>query len=262
MNKKIPYLIRVNLPNEIQYEKLHLYTLKEDAENGYEFSEYDKQLYCAIKIKQDGINSLTEDVKNYCVKGGNLIDTVRFQKIRLEKIAKKQITIEDNLFFDSHLKGKISIRDSIITKEIRRTGISTKKISPITSNYLETLLSFVRKIDDEIILIRWFIHIKLSFENCVHIFIKHVEETKFASGAFAKRTLFKYEFEEIFTLLKVILKQEKKIKGHFLKVAVGKQINQQDLIKNYLNNWIHYNDDIFTLAIDTEGYITKFHQKN
>ena len=263
MKKKIPSVIKINIEyNQLVFEAHHIKTINEDYDNGYRISENDKQLYYAILIKDSGVETLTEKEKEYCIPEGELLDNIRFQIIRSNKVLKKHISVDDYSFYFNFLKQKVAKRKLIVHKEINRTGINANKISFQNSEYLRTLLSFISKLDDEITLIRWFIPIKLSFEKGVHIFIKHVEETKFADGNFKKRTYFKYEFEEIFTLLKIILKQEEeKIKDHFIEIAVAETLNEQEKIKEYIDNWINYNGDTFSLSIDSKGYITKFHPK-
>jgi hypothetical protein len=45
-------------------------------------------------------------------------------------------------------------------------------------------------------------------------------------------------------------------------VAVANCLNDEANKREYINNWIEFNGDTFALAIDKNGYITKFHQKN
>ena len=146
--------------------------------------------------------------------------------------------------------------------EIQRTGINAQKLTLGNSLHLRNLLTIVREFDDEITLIRWFVPVKLSFKKCVHIYVKHVEETKFAEGAFKIRTFFNYRFDEILKLLKVVLRQEEDaIKEHLLYVSIADQTNHPEFKKDYRNESIEFNSDTFTLAIDINGYVTKFHQK-
>jgi hypothetical protein len=264
MKKKVPNIINIEIPHDAEFfEKMHLQTIHNDIEKGYHISKYDFDLYCAIRIKLFGAETLPENFKSYCFKDGLLSSNIRFHKVRLQKQTKEIISAEDENFYWIYLRNKVNERKQIIRDEIKRTGINADKLTLQNSSYLRTLISIVREFDDELTFIRWFVPIKLSFDKVVHIYVKHVEETKFSEGAFKKRTFFKYELDHIFTLLKVILRNEEEtIKDHFLEVAVANSLNDETNKRDYINNRIEFNGDTFALAIDRNGYITKFHQKN
>ena len=262
LKKKVPNIIKIEIPYNVEaFEKMHLNTIHEDFENGYSVSHYDFELYCAIRIRLFGLESLPENYKKFCLENNKLKDRIRFHKTRLEKQIIGKLTKTDELFFNSYRRQKVNERKEVIKYEISRTGINANKITLQNSDYLKMLLSIVREFDDELTLIRWFIPIKLSFEKIVHFYIKHVEETKFAPGAFANRTFFTYEFDQIFTLLKVIVRVESEnIKEHFANIAVAEALNEEKDKKDYINNRISYNNDTFALSINKAGYISKFHQ--
>lgn len=260
----MPNIIKIEIPHDVEvFEKMHLNAIHEDWENGYCTSEYEFDLYCAIRIKLFGLEKLPENLKLYCFKNNELKHSIRFHKIRLQKQITGVVSKTDETFFLNYRRQMVNQRKEIIRNEIHTTGINEKGLTFLNSEYLRTLLSIVREFDEEITLIRWFIPIKLSFEKIVHFYVKHVEETKFASGAFKKRTFFKYEFDQIFTLLKTILRhEEENIKEHFGNVAVANILNEDENKKDYINNRIKFNGDTFALQIDKKGYISKFHQIN
>ncbi|MCA0363787.1 MAG: hypothetical protein LCH67_07065 [Bacteroidetes bacterium] len=264
MKKKIPNLINVDIPYGAEsVEAFHLMTIQNDIKSGYSISYYDFDLYCAIIIRLYGIDKLPENIRNYCMQDDKLKDNSLFQKIRLMKQLGKVFSEEEVSFFQDHLRRKVRERKQILRDEIKRTGINPLKLTVGNSPYLRLLLSIVRDFDDELTLIHWFIPVKLTFKKFVHIYVKHVEDTKFSEGAFKNRTYFNYETEEIFTLLKAVLRQhEEEIKEHLLYISIANENNHPEYKNLYMNNWISYNGDTFALAIDNNGYITKFHQKN
>lgn len=263
MKKKIPNVINVDIPyNAESVEALHMMSIQNDIKNGYSISYFDFDLYCAIIIRLYGLDNQPESIRNYCIRDSQLIDNIRFQKIRLMKQFEKDIVDEDEVFFQEHLRQKIKARKQVLRDEIKRTGINPLKLTVGNSPHLRLLLSIVRDFDDELTLIHWFIPVKLSFKKFVHIYVKHVEDTKFADGAFRNRTYFNYETEEVFKLLKAVLRQQdEEIKEHLFNVSIADETNHPEYKKEYMNNWIKYNGDTFALAIDINGYITKFHQK-
>lgn len=268
MKKKIPNIINIKIPyNQEVADKLFLKGIQEDYEKGYPISHFDFDRYCALLIKELGIDKLPQHYQEYCIQNNQLKERIRYEIIRNDINLKNNISQEDDIFFTKYLTEKVKLRKVIVKKEITRVGINSNKITLTNSAYLRTLIKIVREFDDEITIIPWFISIKLSFEKFVHIFVKHVEETKFSDGAFKNRFFFTYEYNQIWTLLKLILTQEKEnIKDHFVEVAVGISLNEKSKIKDYHRGFkqfpdIIFNGDSFAMTIDTNGYIVKFHQK-
>lgn len=116
----------------------------------------------------------------------------------------------------------------------------------------------------DITILDWFIPIILKYKTLIHIFVKHVEETKFGKGQFKKRTFFSYSHDEIWILLKTLINQESEnIKDHFLENCASWHLNKPNEMKPYHRNTrnpILYDGDRFVLSIDKNGFITKFHQ--
>ena len=212
MKKKVPNIINVEFPNDAQFfEQCIIYTIESNIEKGYAVSKYDLDRYCAVLLKNWGIDNIPEIYKNYCYRGGKLKDRIRYNVIRYKKDSNSNISTEDILFYKPYLREKISYRKNFIKKEINRTGVNIEKQIHSNSGYYINLLKIVSQIEDEITLLQGYIPVKLTFEKLVHIYIKHVEETKFGIGSHAKRTFFVYDYDHIWTLLKSILKQEESI---------------------------------------------------
>jgi len=268
LKKKIPNIINIKIPyNQEVADKLFIQSIQDDYKKGYDISKIDFDRYCALLIKELGIEKLPKHYQEYCTKNNQLIDKIRYLIIRNDINYNKNILPEDDLFFTKYLNEKVKLRKAIVKNEIGRLGINSNKITFANSAYLRTLIKIVRELDDEITIIPWFISIKLSFEKFVHIYVKHVEETKFADGTFKNRTFFTYKYNQIWTLLKLILRQEEEdITDHFGEVAVGIALNEKDKIKDYHRGFkqfsdIIFNGDSFAMTIDTNGYIVKFYQK-
>ena len=101
----------------------------------------------------------------------------------------------------------------------------------------------------DITLLDWFIPIVLKYERLIHIFVRHVEETKFAESQTKKRTFFSYKSTEIWILLKTLIKQEAdKIKEHYIENSVNYDLGKPELMKPYRRtekNPIFHNGDSF-----------------
>ena len=58
--KKVPNLIKIDIPhNQWLFESLHVNAVYEDFKKGYLVSDYDKELFCAILIKNMSVVSFT-----------------------------------------------------------------------------------------------------------------------------------------------------------------------------------------------------------
>lgn len=198
--------------------------------------------------------------------GCKLKPAIKFELINFKIKNNEKITSEE---YEFHLleKQKILIeRKKIIKREISKTNLKGKTINnigPKNSKFYRTLLDLTREFRD-ITLLDWFTPIVLPYNRLIHIFVKHVEETKFGNGMFKKRTFFDYEPTEIWRLIKTLIKiEEQEIKDHFLMNSVNKELNRPNLMKDYRRNFrnpIQYNGDSFVLWIDKNGFIKQFYQ--
>jgi hypothetical protein len=121
---------------------------------------------------------------------------------------------------------------------------------------------------NDITLLDWFIPIVLDFKKFAHIYVKHVEETKFGEGQFKVRSFFDYKHTEILSLIKKVLSQEKEaIRDHFLLVSVGHNLNNKSNIKDYHRGFGKYppiilGEDKFRLTIDKMDLFNHFIKLN
>ena len=110
----------------------------------------------------------------------------------------------------------------------------------------------------------YFIPVVLTYERLIHIFIRHVEETKFADGKSKRQTFFTYQSGEIWTLLKTIIKfDQENIKEHLIENKVHYDLDKKELMTDYLRNYenpIIFDGDKFALRIDKNGFIKQFYQ--
>lgn len=267
MKKIVPNLIRINSEfTSSEAEDLFLWRCNRTIKEGYSFSINDFNCYCGLLIKRKGLENLPEKIVGYILKDGEIKREIKYELIRHKILDKHEISEEENIFFNAERRILVDKRKEIIKKEIARTNIKGKILNEISyknSDYYRELLNLTRQFVD-ITILDYFIPIVLTYERIVHIFIKHVEETKFADGQFKNRTFFNYRSSEIWTLIKTIIKiDEENIKEHFIENAVNRDLGKPELMKDYrrsFNNPIMIENDKFNLTIDKNGFITMFHQ--
>jgi len=256
--KDLPKYIKINIPFEKDdYEKiLFHYYLEVKYKNGYRFRPEEFNEYCAIIIHTFPVDKIPAHVIDYAFKDFEhfvLNDSVNFRYLRLKYLHNE---IKDNEISDllKYYKIRRNERYLIIKKEINRTNISLKDLASKYDRDLTKLFEILYGFETDIV-IDWTIPIYLDFERLVHIFVKHVKETKFGIGTFKKRTFFEYKAEDIQVLIKMVLqKDEIAIKDHFL-------LNSIDLQKKDYRRSIMFNGDEYSVDINWHGKIMRFHQK-
>ncbi len=263
MKKEVPNLIRIESQYDPTYsENLLLWRYNRIIEEGYTFPVHDFNSYCALLLRHMELKDVPEFMKT----DGVLNADIKFELINFQINNGEIISAEDKNYHTKRMFEILKERKAIIKKEITRTNLSGKELHSIghkNSNFYRTLLRLTREFTD-ITLLDWFIPIVLTYERLIHIFVKHVEETRFGEGLFKQRTYFDYKPEEIWILLKTIIKYNKKeIQNHFLENSVEYQVGSLKDMKDFRKNSrnpIIFNKDKFVLTIDKFGYIKQFYQ--
>ena len=233
MKKTVPNLIRIETSYEpVVSERILLWRYNRIVDEGYSFPLHDFYTYCALIIRHFGEKKLP---KNW-IKTDEIKSKIRFELINFQLLNDENVSKEDFQFYLAEKRKMVMDRKRIIKKEIARTNIKGKILNAIdysNSKFYRTLIKLTMEFTD-ITLLDWFIPIVLTYERLIHIFVKHVEETKFAEGQFKQRSFFEYKPEEIWTLLKTIIKHEKKsIEEHFLENSVNYQLGKKELMRDY-----------------------------
>jgi hypothetical protein len=266
MKKEIPNLIKIEYPYDPSTTSGCLLLRFQNIINqGYCFKRHDFNLFCALSIREFGIDKLSPSLKNYVLNKDSIIPEVQFQITAFALEVGDEV---EKTELELHLKERLKYarnRQQIVRKEIQRTGINPRKLNLNNSEYYRILLNNIAGFQD-LTLIDWFVPIVLTYERLVHFYVKHVEETKFADGSFKRRSFIDYKHDELLTLIKHVLwVDEENIKDHFLLVSVDRSRNEDKNIKDYHRGFrkfspIEMNGDKFKLSIDKNGVITSFYQ--
>jgi hypothetical protein len=247
--KNVPRVIKIPFEYNIDlFEQLFKERIENCFDKGYGISKHDLNIYCALILYYQ-IN-LPPNLFNYAYDSNNCLkNEVQFELINwkinfLDDLDEKEIQ-----FFNTYTEKLFNQRRKIILEEIRRTGISLKNVEENYPEDWENLNSIIEEFR-EITLINWYTPIRLSFRKLVHIYVKHVDATKFGDGQFKKRTFFSYHWKEIIILIKSFVKKhESKIKDRFSGFG-----------ENTLRARLEFNGDNFSIQIDRNGEIAKFHE--
>lgn len=266
MKKEIPNIIKLEIPYDpVSGENFLLWRYRTMIKDGHAFAKHDFNLFCALLIRNFGLDNLSEGLKKHILTGDKINPEVHFHLIAYSMEVGDEISDEDMKIHTIARHKRALKRLSHVKKEIQRTGINSKKINLQNSTDYKTLLNHVAGFED-LTLIDWFVPIVLTFEKFVHIYIKHVEETKFGDGQFKRRSFIDYKHDELLTLIKQILHvDEENIKSHFLEVRAFQIQKEYEKMKDYHRGFRNYppikmNGDNFRLSINKMGIIDSFYQ--
>jgi hypothetical protein len=266
MKKEVPNTIKIETPYDAKNieSKLSARFIR-ILKKGYRLSIKDSYIYWAIVLRNLGLDQMPDTFKERYQEDEEFRYAIEFEATAIS-IEQSEYISEDKLRLHTKLLLKRAIsRKNIVKKEVTRTGANFNKVNHDHSNDYKILLESIKEFDD-LTLIDWFVPIELTFERFVHIYVKHVTETKFGEAKFKKRTFFDYKHTELLVLIKTILKQEERdIKEHFLNNLIAEDKNQMEKVKDYHRGFgkfrsIEFGGDRFKLSIDKYGKINTFHQ--
>lgn len=270
--RDIPNLIKIDFPYYPSItEDIMMMRFRRNLNAGYQLSPSDSRLFCAILLRKHSVNELPKGLRDYCLENGKIRDSIRFEMVTLG-LEKDEAIPED--FTQRYIQMRMErakARKAVVLKEVGRVIRNAHKLTMKNSLDYNELVRIVTQMNDSLTLIDWFIPIQLTFERYVHIYVKHVEETKFGEGQFKNRSFFDYKHTEILTLIKSVLKSiEDEIKEHFLHVAISRDQPEEELFKGWYKEFkrgwgphppLIYDNRKFWLKITKEGIIDMFFQE-
>jgi hypothetical protein len=263
MKKDLPYSIPIKIPFEIGAGlAAHIYRIERNLEESYRPTLYDLEFYLAcVYVFCDLDQTDKKDHENFTrPRVQAMITRIKLDKgIEINEVERKH--------YQEFLNTRHKDRIAIVKKEVARTMDNEKRIETLYLSDYRRLIEVIRNFDQET-LIDWFIPIHLDFKGFVHIYVRHVDETKFGVIQNGKpRSFLKYKYELILRLLKKILEKEKEeIKEHFIEVIIGIETKgDYGKVHKYFRGImgrppIEYNGDKFALEIESTGRIAAFYQ--
>lgn len=264
MKKDLPYAFPIKIRGTIEDSiAASIYMIECNLENGYRITLPDAAYYLACKytVAQDNNKQFSGQDQKYFSP-----TEVKIFIIKLKIDRGKQLTNEEQIFYFEFLKQRYNERIKIIKKEINKTIDNEKRIKTLYISDYRRLLTLAKDFD-QVTLINWFIPIYLDFKAFVHIYVRHVDETKFGIRNSKPRSFFNYKYDLIFKLLRKVLETDREnIENHFLEVeiAIGTNNELGKRAKYFKGKKgiapIEYNGDKFALEIESNGRIASFYQ--
>ncbi|MBS1593441.1 MAG: hypothetical protein JST90_03905 [Bacteroidetes bacterium] len=261
MKKNLPFSIPSRLKYDVEMALCaHIYLIDRNIKESYEITKEDLYRYLAAKyvLNQESLQEYLEELVS--------IPSVYALVVHFKFDLGIAVSDEEAEYYFNWLSLRHQARKAIIRKEILRTVDNEKRINSHYISDYKTLLKIAAEFD-QVTFIHWFVCIFLDFERYIHIYVRHVEETKFGNPNNKPRTFFSYKHELIFQLLKkVLLQEEEHIKNHFLEVRIAQSTSgRYGTLSKYLRGKkgrpaIEYNGDKFAIEIEITGRIMSFYQ--
>lgn len=253
--KEIPNTIQVKTDfdgwyeNQLAYNFLKSrYLKKEDLSPYEEFRYFGLRTYYKENITDD-------DYLAFATKsdGKSIKDKVRYFELEAK--------FNDNLISDDDINEFITLiaeetneKNRIIDLELERTNQKLLELIEHYGDKIENLKKICSSFEEEILLYGEKI-IYLDFERFVHIFSRHVTETKIGDKSKIK-TVFQYKFDSIMQLISAVLESSKdEIQEHF-------KNNPEEQFRRMGSRSIYVDGHYYRVEIKKDGRLFTFHPYN
>lgn len=202
--------------------------------------------------KKGNLNSPFKDLA-YQEDGVSLKTEVRFFELK-SKFEDLVIDEKDMKEFAQLIISKHSYREKLITEELKKTSERLVQLSHEFGDQIEKLKDICHKYDERVVLFGEKL-IYLNFERFLHIYIRHVIETK-VGDRFKGKTVFQYKFDDIIRIISLVMDvASKDIQDHFKNQP---EANYRRMGKRS----IYFDGHYYRIEISTNGSLLTFHPYN
>jgi hypothetical protein len=180
-------------------------------------------------------------------------DSIRYYQLKFKQY-RTDLSPQEGIEFKEHIKKRFGKRNTILQKEIER---STGKLNEIAVKYGDTIrtLTYLCFYFENELLLPYELPIWWDFERFLHIFIRHVKETK-VGERFDEKTIFQYKFDEIQKIVEAVLESVyKDIYLHFKE-------RPKENFRRMGSRSIYYDGNYYRVEIEPNGRLLTFHPYN
>jgi hypothetical protein len=253
--KDIPNTIEVMFDSGgIDLDSYNLGFFNSRLRNGYklipeeEFEYFGLQLFYNSEFKIDEFKNQIIDATT-----GQIKRQIRYYQLRA-KFLKSVLKLDELSELNAIISERNNLKIEIFTKELKRSTEKLKDIAVHHQDAFNTLIYICSQFEDEILL-PFEIPIWWDFERFLHIYIRHVKETKLGER-FSEKTIFQYKFKEVKRIIKAVIKSVyDEIKQEF-----KEQSNKK--FRRIGTRSILYNGNYYRVVIESTGRLIDFHPYN
>lgn len=253
--KDIPNTIEVKFDARgIDLDRYNLGFFDSRLRNGYklipeeEFEYFGLQLFYDSEFKIDEFKNQIIDATT-----GKIKTQVRYYQLKA-KFLKSELTSDEQKEFNEIISDRSKYKIEILTEEFKRSTEKLKDIAVQHKDAFKTLIYICSQFEDEILL-PFEIPIWWEFKRFLHIYIRHVKETKIGER-FTEKTIFQYKFKDIKRIVKAVIESVyDEIKQEF-KEQPNKNFRRMG------TRSILYDGNYYRIVIEPTGRLIDFHPYN
>ena len=253
--KDIPNTIEVKFDSRgMDLDRFHLGFFNSRLRNGYklipeeEFEYLGLQLHYNPDFKIDEHKEKVLDAETSKIK-----EPIRYYQLKA-KFLKSELTEDESKEFQELIGKRGKVKIALLTDELNR---STEKLKDIAVQYkdaFKTLIYICSQFESEVLL-PFEIPIWWDFERFLHIYVRHVKETK-VGERFAERTIFQYKFKDVRRIVKAVIESVyDEIKEHFRE-------RPTENFRRIGRRSISYDGNYYRVEIEPSGRLLSFHPYN
>lgn len=256
-DKELQNVIKINFdPSGTSLQLLELNNLSMRLDSGYKLFEEELNRYWGYqlffnpeKVTEEELTKLIDPLT------GRLKDDVRFYQLKAEYYNTESpdppSIIEE---FRVLLERRSQVKSKFLIEELKK---SSEKLSVLGKKYndrVRTIILFSIDFEDEVIL-PYELPIWWDFERFLHIYMRHVKETK-VGERFEDKTIFQYKLQDIRRLVSRVLDTiYKEILQHF-------NDNPTATFKRIGKRSVYYDGNYYRVEIEPSGRLITFHPYN
>lgn len=246
-----PITINVDLSNRDE-EEMMLWLNSQRLKDGYKLIPEEINRHNGVILRKYENIMSSEDLKNFKdINSGVIKKDLKYHYLK-SKYYKDLLTDEEKTEFENIIKEEVDEKVKILGKELQKSQEKWKSIGIDYKQALAWLIHFSSDFRPER-LTHGKIPVWWDYESLLHIYMRHVSETKIGER-FEAKTVFQYKFSDIKTVIETVLqKTEKEIIEHFTLYPEKdfKRVGEQS---------VYYKGDYYVFHINTKGKLITFYK--
>ena len=182
---------------------------------------------------------------------GEIRDDINYQYLT-NKFLNTELTTAEHANWKSLASAQSKKRVALLIKEMQRSHDKIKELQIHRGKAIATLVKMSSMFKDQRLITSNY-PVWLDYERFLHIFMRHVRETK-VGERFLDKSVFSYEFKEILDLIKIIINTiAQELDEHFATYPEKTFFRKGEQA-------LHFQGDFYSLEVDTNGRLLTFYK--
>ncbi len=255
--KEIQNVIKVSFdPSGTSLQRLELYNLTSRLKAGYKLFSDEENKYWGYKLFFNADQVSKDDLKKLIDPlTGKVKEEIRFYQLKAEYFNTEYTdTPKINDELSNLLKKRSKANIDLLKEDLKRSSERLTEIGKKYNDNLRVIIKYCLEFEDEVLL-PYELPIWWDFERFLHIYIRHVKETKIGER-FEDKTVFQYKFRDIKRIISGVLRSiYKEILQHF-------KDNPTNTFKRLGKRSVYHDGNYYRVEIEPSGRLVTFHPYN